>query len=166
MKIEISMELLRQTFDYRDGALYWKVRLSNRTKIGDLAGTIGKEGYTAISVFGSRDRVHRLIWIWHFGPIPANILIDHRDRNPSNNRIENLRLADPVQNSCNQKINSVNKSGYKGVFFVPHAKKWRAQISSNNKVRSLGYFDSPEAASIAYKVAADIHHGDFANYKL
>lgn len=39
--------------------------------------------------------VHRAVWMWATGAsIPPNREIDHADRRPSNNRLDNLRLVD------------------------------------------------------------------------
>lgn len=35
---------------------------------------------------------HRWVWVVNFGEIPTGMEIHHKDRNPSNNDIENLQL--------------------------------------------------------------------------
>lgn len=45
---------------------------------------------------------------------------------------------------------STNKSGFKGVSFFQRTKKWRAGIGT----RTIGYYDRPEDAAIAYDKAA------------
>lgn len=44
-------------------------------------------GYLAVKI-----RHHRAVWIYHNGPIPEGYEIHHINHNPSDNRIENLRM--------------------------------------------------------------------------
>ena len=86
--------------------------------------------------------------------------IDHKDRNPRNNLLFNLRPATNAQNRANSK--SYNESGYKGVYWNKRAQKWMAQITVNRKKIYLGLFDDPKKAHVAYCKAARKYHGEFA----
>lgn len=55
-----------------------------------------------------------------------------------------------------------NKSGFKGVSFHARTNSWRADISLFGKQKSLGHFETPEAAHAAYRLAVEQHHGEFA----
>ena len=90
--------------------------------------------------------------------------IDHINRNPLDNRRENLRICTHQQNSFNRTKNSNNTSGYKCVYFDKRYKKFQAYISIHGKRKSLGYFDSAEKASECYKQAALKHHGEFSRF--
>lgn len=165
MKPILTKDLLHELFEYKDGILYWKVDASDSIKAGCIAGSKQKNGYRALSFKGVRERAHRVIWIMHNNLIPFGYQIDHEDNNPSNDLISNLRLAESWQNTANRRlVKSVNKSGYKGVFYVPHAKKWRVQIKVKHKCKSLGYYHTPEEGYEVYKKAAKKLHGEFANY--
>lgn len=91
--------------------------------------------------------------------------VDHIDSNPLNNRRSNLRLATRAQNGANQRKPSTNTSGFKGVSFHKQRKKWGANIRVNDKLRNLGYFDTPEEAHEAYKKAAVEAFGEFARFE-
>jgi hypothetical protein len=91
--------------------------------------------------------------------------VDHEDLNPLNNRRGNLRLASKSQNMQNRGATILSTSGYKGVFWQKHAKKWRAMIGHNGKKHHLGYFDTPEQAYKAYCEAASKYHGEFARFE-
>ena len=107
-------------------------------------------------------RIHRLIM-----DAPEGMIVDHIDRNPLNNRKSNLRLATPAQNVANTEARRTTRhgkpsSGYKGVSKCGKTGRFRAQIFSEGKSRSLGYYDSPEEAAKAYDEAAKEEWGEFA----
>lgn len=62
-----------------------------------------------------------------------NILVDHINKNPLDNRKNNLRLADLSLNRINSKTNINNTSGFRGVLFRKKTKKWEANIRVNGK---------------------------------
>lgn len=92
---------------------------------------------------------------------PSGVEIDHKDCDGLNNRRTNLREATRAQNLQNQRLTRKNRSGFKGVSLDQASGKWRARINADNNDRSLGYFDTPEAAHAAYTKASAIMHGDF-----
>ena len=91
-----------------------------------------------------------------------NEYVDHINGNPRDNRRCNLRLASYANNQCNMKLPKHNTSGYKGVTYCTQKKKYRAQISVNNKTKHIGYFDSPEKAAKTYDIVAVLLFGEFA----
>lgn len=149
-------------FQYRDGNLYNKVdRANGKVKTGAIAGYLNNTGYMRLELGGRKYLVHRLIFLLHHGYMPKRL--DHKDRNPLNNRIENLREATHFQNMANATIPVTNKSGFKGVCWHKRTKKWRSQISANNHKIYLGDFDTPELAHESYKKAAAFYFKEFAN---
>lgn len=94
--------------------------------------------------------------------LTADEEVDHKDRDKSNNRRDNLRLATRSQNLQNMGISPRNTSGYKGVDYRTKSGKWRAQIrTQNGDKKHLGLFDTPELASEAYEKSAKEIHGEF-----
>lgn len=118
--------------------------------------------YRACTLGGRTHYLHRLVFLWHHGVLPA--AIDHLDGDFENNRIENLRPCTNAQNQYNSPRKANNRSGFKGVVF--HAKcrsrPWQAKIVENGKVKSLGYFATPEEAGDAYDRGAVSVAGVFA----
>jgi HNH endonuclease len=88
--------------------------------------------------------------------------VDHADLDTLNNRRYNLRLANRQQNGFNRSKLSNNRSGFKGVHAFKD--KWMAQIRIDGKLRYLGTFTTPEAASEAYIAAVKETAGEFARW--
>jgi len=160
----ITQELVRSIFDYVDGVLYWKVKKSNATKIGQAAGSLDKKtGYYRIHVNSKMQKTHRLIFLYHHGYLPD--YVDHIDNNKTNNRIENLREATKSQNCMNQKISTRNTTGIKGVMWHKRDKKWFVQLRVNSKCHSFGYYDDKELAELVAIEATNKLHKEFSAYK-
>jgi len=141
-----STEELRKAFDYVDGCLYWKIKPSVKTKIGDKAGSQHKAtGYMQVSYKNKRYLLHRLIWIWHGNEIDLAKEIDHINRCRTDNKIENLR----------QVTRSVNRNNRKAEYVCKHAqsKKWRAYTTKEQgKLKKyIGYYETKEEALKAVK---------------
>jgi len=90
-------------------------------------------------------------------------IVDHKDRNSLDNRVDNLRFATYSQNARNKpKIKLNSSSRYVGVYFEKRYGRWTAQISVEGKHLWLGRFDSEIEAAKAYDTAAKKYHGEFA----
>ena len=153
MAQELTQERLKEVLHYdpETGVFTWKVATNNRVNIGDVAST-EDSGYRRIQVDGSKHFAHRLAWLYVFGEIPEG-KIDHHDRNPSNNRIANLRPATSSQNGLNRRRHSNNTSGYVGVTWNKKAQKWQAQIKVGLQYHCLGCFNDILDAVAARKAA-------------
>lgn len=149
------------TVDAENGKIYWKVKTSLRIKIGDEAGYKDYYGYVVIRIHGKLYRRHRLIW-WHTNKSCPSKFIDHINEVKGDDRISNLREATKSQNMHNISRRSRNTSGYTGVSWSKHNKKWVAQLRFNNKPIPIGHFPTKEAAALMYNVAAKHLFGDFA----
>ena len=160
---------LREWFDYDQGTgvFTWKkVHYTNVALMGKAAGTTNKHGYVLVGVPGFwQIQAHRLAWIFVHGLTIGGSEIDHIDGNPSNNAINNLRLATSSQQKQNKRVQSNNRSGLKGAFYT-HAnrsgKRWTSRIKVAGKVISLGYFHTAQEAHEAYGQAATKYFGEFA----
>lgn len=73
---------------------------------------------------------------------PAGTLLDHINRNPLDNRKENLRLATPSQNCLNRTLNKTNKAGHRGVRLSSDGYGYEACL----KRKHLGFFKTIEEA--------------------
>ena len=154
--MKITQAILKEHFDYVDGNLVWKKNTTFRQHVGKIAGCVSSNGYVYVGFFGKRLLAHRLVWVWHYDQVPAEL--DHIDRNRQNNKIENLRIVDRQQNNFNCGLSKNNASGINGVAWHKQAKKWRAYIMRDYKQIALGLFDSIEEAAKARREAELIHH--------
>jgi hypothetical protein len=148
---DYAMSLL--AYDQATGLMTWKVRKAQRIHVGDRAGRPNTTGYLQVRIDGRIHCIHRLAWLFVHGVMPK-CDVDHVDRDRSNNRIGNLRLASRSENIENTLRRSTNKSGFKGVFWHKAAGRWHAAIQSKGVKTMLGSFADPEMAAKAYAVAA------------
>ena len=171
-----SQEVLRQLLRYEPeaGKLFWLPRAPSLFPNGRNCGpwnsrNSGKEalnsldgkGYLHGTLLGKTVQAHRIVWAIVYDGCPT-MQIDHRDGNRSNNRIENLRLADQFINSQNMQIGRRNTSSVVGVTWHKGGKKWAAQIVANGKSIYLGLFSDFDAA-VAARRSAEIEHGFHQN---
>jgi hypothetical protein len=153
----LTQERVRELFDYReDGALVWKVAQRGGVKAGSMAGGL-THGYAGVRIAGRHYYIHRVVWLWHCGYMPEGI-VDHINRDPLDNRVENLR---EVSHSCNHRNttnNRANTSGVKGVYRTGTDQMWRAQIKVAGRILYLGrHTDFLEA--VCHRLAAEQAEG-------
>jgi len=151
--MEIKQSELRTLFAYdpATGELIRRISCPPAVK-GQKVGTLNRAGYLVCAIRRKQYRVSRLIWMMHFGDIPKGKQIDHIDRNRLNNRIENLRLVTPSQNSQNRTYRA-NKTGVVGVSWYSPERRWNAQIGINGRLIYLGRFKTFVEAVDARKAA-------------
>ncbi len=131
--------------------MWWTCDVRKRN--GKHTGVLCKEG-------GKVVRLHRAV----MDP-PADLEIDHIDRDPHNNRRSNLRLATRAQNMANLGPQG-GISGYKGVYWKKESRKnrggWYAQIEHEGKTYGRGTFANVHLAALAYNQMAREMKDEFA----
>jgi hypothetical protein len=105
---------------------------------------------------------HRVVFALVNGLDPGFKEVDHIDRNPLNNKAENLRIATRSENARNKGIPANNASGKKGVTWCKRTKRWMAQIGHCKKTVFLGRFKSFGDAVAARDHASKKLHESFA----
>jgi len=156
----LSQEQLKEWFNYHsDGYLVWAVS-RGKAKAGKKAGMIHKNGYLRTGINGKVYSNHRLIYIWHYGK--TSKFIDHIDGNPLNNKIDNLREANAIENQQNAKLSVKNTSGYKNVTLCPQTKKWAVKLRVDGKIKTVGRYNDIELANLVAIEARDKYHGKYA----
>lgn len=181
---ELPIELLKKLLRYEPetGHLYWKERpvsmfkdhggrytaewcckTFNQKHAGKRALTAVKDnGYNAGGILGKVYSAHRVAWALHHGSwIPDGVEIDHVNRDPSDNRIENLRLATKTQNGHNKTMRR-ERSPYIGVTWHAPSEKWVAKVAKDKVVHRLGSFTDIELAARTRDKKAMELYGDRA----
>jgi HNH endonuclease len=100
-------------------------------------------------------RMHRLL-------CPTELQVDHIDGDGLNNTRGNLRAVTRQTNNRNRQRNANSASGFKGVYWHKGARKWRADIRHNGRMKYLGLFDSAIVAAQCFDRAAIELRGDDA----
>lgn len=154
-------------YDPASGTLTWRIRamLNFRDKrhmnawnarfAGTLAGKVervkGEPRRIVVKIWDRKHGAHRVIWQMINGPIEEGLMIDHVDGDPTNNRLENLRLATNSQNQLNRrrKVNATHD--LKGISFEQGRKKpWKAGLRIDGKTHFIGRYATKEEAHEAY----------------
>jgi hypothetical protein len=136
-----------ELFTYKEGKLFNK-----------LGAEIGSGFRGRVRVNYNRYRTSNVIYEMHYGVIPEGAIIDHIDRNPLNNKVENLRVATISQNNHNTK----RANGYAVRYLKDGTKVFRAKINVDGVAHHLGTYSNPYEAHGAYLEAKKELCGEFA----
>lgn len=150
----LTAEQARAVVDYDPETGVFRDKLS-----GEIRGNSGWP-YVHVRLYGRVFLAHRLAWLMTYGYWPK--VVDHRDGNPRNNALNNLRECTHAQNRVNAPAQKHSKSKVRGVHWHSGAKKYRVQIQKDGKSYHGGFFADLEEAS---RAAADLSrrvHGEFA----
>lgn len=154
--MKLTRRWLRKHFKYVDGELIIIKKHSSRAVLGKPLGSFYGHRYKNACIFYKHHYLHRLIYLYHFGYTPKNI--DHIDRDPKNNRIENLRSCTHSENHFNRKKKA------KGVYKRTNKtmkNTWFSVIMINKKAMTLGTYSRRKDAQTAYKNAVRKHRNYF-----
>jgi hypothetical protein len=161
MKQEISADDLGKFVELNAdiGKLYWKPRdfsslslyESRHLKIwnGRFAGKLAfnrlsNQGYLQGGLLGRTYSAHRVVWALFHGEWPDG-LIDHINRDRTDNRPSNLRVVDAHLNCCNRKVGVRSRSGFTGVAVMPDG-RFHVTIHHGGKKLYCGIYTSLDEA--------------------
>lgn len=141
-----------QTLEWIDQLTY-DPNLGKVFKNGREIGYVDKStGYVRIEGCGRKLRRSHIAWYKYYGEWPKQ-LIDHISRTKTDDRIENLRIADwSLNNSNRDKKHDLPEGVTTGPNFSVH-KPFQASIYIKGKMKYLGCYVSPEEASKVYQEA-------------
>lgn len=152
---KLTHERLLETLDFdpATGTFTWKVRRSNRVKIGSRAGVLhAPSGGRYIAIDNEKFMAHRLAFFYVNKRWP-NTDVRPADGNYDNCAISNLLEVVRVELAHLRTKQANNTSGYLGVSKTPRG-KWQSALTWNYQQFSLGAnFETAEAASEAREEA-------------
>lgn len=152
-------ELLR--YDPDTGFFTWLVSRGG-AKAGDTIRFVGNSGYLRTMIDGSNYLVHRLVFLYTTGMFPS-MEIDHIDGDKTNNKWENLRHVNRVENTRNKRLSDRSLSGVHGVLWRADQQAWRVTITIYYKDIPLGHYKNIFDAAAARK-SAELKYGYHANH--
>lgn len=165
--MEFSQEFLKQllSYDPETGEFMWQVRALdwfpderewkrwNKRYAGKRAGCehTNKDGYKyrAIRMPGNVLRKEHQLAIVYMTGHHSEGDVDHVNRDGRDNRWRNLRTTDRSNNCRNRSKRTDNASGVTGVSFCKSSGMWRARVTVNGKVTTLGRFTEIDEAAMA-----------------
>lgn len=157
-----DIDQFRALFNYdpETGFLTWRPGAKNRKgrppadRTMQGVGKPNEKGYRKVQVLGRVWFVHRIAYAMHHNIDPGVNFIDHINRDPSDNRIENLRMVSHSENLRNRDHprRMASKSGILGVAVA--GSKWMSYIPAQHggKRIHVGTFDTPEQAREAVNI--------------
>ena len=142
-----SQDELKRLFSYQDGNLIWlSVPKQRQEKLGKVVGCLGPNNRIETRINGVSYLLARLIYKWHTGLEPTCI-IDHLDRDPTNNRIENLSSDDSSGNNRNKGVQANNLVGHKNIGQLKNGKfRVRIRLNPNEQKEYTKCFKTLEEA--------------------
>lgn len=122
---------------------------SNKDKYGYLKSVAVRYGNRNVKYIS----IHQIIFYCAYGYLPTwpNTMIDHINRDKSDNRLCNLREVSNRQNQLNTDIFDNAKK------YRLERKKYRVRFSVNGKKIHIGCFNTKEEAEKAYDEAIKIY---------
>lgn len=150
--------------DSDEGVLIWRFHPVCPSLIGKRVQGNANNKYTKVTVPGyGQFYLHRIIWLYVNGSSPD--VLDHINRDKSDNRISNLRECTASENEKNKVSHGSNQHGYTGVTKLPSG-RYQARVSIPGSRVSLGTFDTPEHAAGARMAFLILKYPDFARSEI
>ena len=162
---EITKEYLHQRFSYCPidiaRPLVYRENISAMARRGDPAGTLSTIGYYRVIISGKQFLIHRMVWLYKhpgcykYSEVPS--VLDHINRNPQDNRYENLRPVSSSLNGFNKRneLNNQRSSRYRGVSWISRQAQWRSAFMKGRKLSFLGHFPGTDKGEMEAALAYD-----------
>lgn len=157
----------RLDYDPDTGIICWRAKPIdenfngwNHRFAGKKAGVIAKHGYLFIRICGEIYLGHRIAWVLGTETkLPIEVQIDHIDKDRSNNRLANLRIATTAQNSQNSFLIGQRTTNFdlpRNVY--PSGNSFRVALSCEGKYHYCGSYSTvEEATQVAAEARATLH---------
>ncbi len=116
--------------------------------------TVHDSGYAQTTFGRVRVFMHSMLLA-----VPGGCVVDHRNRDRTDNRRKNLRCASHRESAANRSRRRTSREPFVGVRETASG-KWQARVGTGG--RHLGVFETAEAAARARDEAARAEYGEFA----
>jgi hypothetical protein len=120
-----------------------------------------KSGYLTVTIEGHRFNISRVCWLLATQQDPGDYEVDHINRDPKDNKLENLRLATRSQQLANRNRTSPVPLP-KGVTYCASRNSYTASWGKNGRKHTASGFATLEEAHLYY-LWNTRHHGEFAD---
>ena len=163
----LDIEFLKEKYSYNPETgdiilLKLTHKYRHKNKLNKPIGSITSSGYITVrGITRTPIMAQRVAWVLYYNEQPPDY-IDHIDRNPSNNKISNLRATTNQLNMVNKELQCNNSSGFVGVSYCKERKLWESYIKFNGKKINLGRFQYIKDAANTYNKKAIELFGEFA----
>ena len=121
--------------------------------IGSLGGPQRRKTWL-VKHKGKSYYISRLAWFLVTGNDPGSLLVEHKNRNPQDNRWENLRLATGTENNYNKIFVGYTKRNDNGLY--------RVRVTLDKKRITIGNFKTEKEAQKAAIDAQKVFYREFA----
>lgn len=162
-----SQEELLKLFYYNNG-LKWKVdnnKGGRNVKAGDdVVGWSNKKGYKQIMLGGKQYYLSRITYQIIHGNLTKELVIDHINRDSSDDLIENLRATTRKYNNRNRGIRSDNMTGVTGIS-LGSVRRLKQDGTSVEYQRYVAHWSLSDG-KIAHKSFSIIKYGKENAFKL
>jgi hypothetical protein len=158
MKTKPTIQRLREVLvaDAETGIVRWRVSRGTQAAGAEAGSQSKTDGYVRLKVDGVCCLRHHVVWALVVGRWPVGEL-DHKNRTPGNDWLDNLRPATRSQQLANARGRSATAKGVRCA-----RGRWTARIKVEGVATHLGSFDTEAMARAAYAQAAVQHFGEYA----
>jgi hypothetical protein len=148
---ELTQELLKRILRYEPltGDFVWIGKAITRSKgvPGEVAGWLNSNGHRQVRIMGRTYLMSRLAHLYMTGVWPP-ALMDHIDRNRSNDRWLNLRPASYSENNRNRPTAANKTSAHRGV--SRRGNRWQVVVRVDGRPKHIGSFaNEADAGAVA-----------------
>lgn len=167
---EVSYEKFKDVFEYSESSPSGLVNKQSRPynrNAGDTVGSLMKDyGYWIVSYERKKYYAHRVVYaLCHKVALREDMVIDHIDANPSNNRIENLQQISRSKNNMKASISKKNKSGVTGVSWSERWGTWTVSWNVNKESFTKGFIVSKLYPDMDFEEAKQLTFEDAVTFR-
>jgi len=157
-------------FEYSEDSptgILWKVKIGRGDKVkhpGDFAGSFNaSDKPLQVTLNTKKYYIHRIVWVLHGNFLDSNLVVNHKDCNPRNNKYSNLEVCSHQENARRRKehtgagLNIRNTSGVNGVTTcILHNKPYyKTYYYNNNRLVSKHFSILKYGEAEAFRLACE-----------